>query len=100
MRRPRPERLLGGVHHVQEAVAVLLALVHLGDGRGDAHHAVPVHQQEEGLVGVELQAPPDDFDELAHVHVVGYKELGFIQDRKLLLTLVSFYYHLRKKPEE
>lgn len=54
----RPERLLRGVHHVEEAVLVLLALVHLGDGCGHRHHAVSVHQQEEGLVRVQLQAPP------------------------------------------
>lgn len=58
--RWRSKGLLGGVDHVEEAVLVLLALVHLGDGRGHAHHAVPVHQQEEGLVGVELQASPGE----------------------------------------
>lgn len=52
------ERLLGGVHHVQEAVLVLLALVHFRDGRRHGHHAVAVDQQEEGLVGVQLEAPP------------------------------------------
>lgn len=52
--------LLGGVDHVEETILVLLALVDLGDGRGHAHHAVPVHQQEEGLVGVELQASPGE----------------------------------------
>lgn len=32
--------------------------------------------------------------------MIRYKELGFIQDRKLLLTLVSFYYNLEKKSEK
>lgn len=52
------EGLLGGVDHVEEAVGVLLALVHLRDHGRHGHHAVAVDQQEEGLVGVELEAPP------------------------------------------
>lgn len=43
---------------------------------------------------------PNYLDEFTHVDVIRYKELGFIQDRKLLLTLVSFYYHLEKQPEK
>lgn len=52
------EGLLGGVHHVEEAVLVPLAVVHLRDGGRHRDHAVAVDQQEEGLVGVELKAPP------------------------------------------
>lgn len=52
------ERLLRGVDHVEEAVLVSLLLVDLRDGRGHRHHAVLVHQQEEGLRGVQLQAAP------------------------------------------
>lgn len=52
------EGLLGGVDHVEEAVGVLLALVHLRDDGRHRDHAVAVDQQEEGLVGVELEAPP------------------------------------------
>lgn len=58
MRSGRSERLLRGVDHVQEAVLVPLALVHLGNGSRDGDHAVAVYQQEEGLVRVQLQAPP------------------------------------------
>lgn len=36
----------------------MLLLVDLRDGRGDAHHAVLVDQEEEGLRGVELQPAP------------------------------------------
>lgn len=50
--------LLRGVDHVEEAVLVSLLLVDLRDGRGYRHHAVLVHQQEEGLRGVQLQAAP------------------------------------------
>lgn len=50
--------LLGGVHHVEEAILVPLPLVDLGDGSRHRDHAVAVDQQEEGLVGVELEAPP------------------------------------------
>ena len=52
-----PECLLRGINHVQEAVFISLALVHFGDGSGHTHHAVPIHQEEEGLVSIELQAP-------------------------------------------
>lgn len=53
------EGFLGGVDHVEESVIVLLLLIDVGDGRGHAHHAVLVHQQEEGLRGVQLQAAPE-----------------------------------------
>lgn len=53
------EGFLGGVDHVEEAVLVFLLLVDVRDGRGHAHHAVLVHQQEEGLRGVQLQAAPE-----------------------------------------
>lgn len=52
------ERLLRGVHHVEEAVLVSLLLIDFRYGRGHRHHAVLVHQQEEGLRGVQLQAAP------------------------------------------
>ena len=86
-----PECLLRGINHVQEAVFISLTLVHFGDGSGHTHHAVPIHQEEEGLVSIELQVPFNFLDELAHVHVVRYKELGLVQDRQLLLPLASLY---------
>lgn len=66
LRERRSEGLLGGVDHVEEAVLVPLALVDLGDGGGDGDHAVAVHQQEEGLVGVQLQAPPVGGNQTKH----------------------------------
>lgn len=48
----RAKGLLGGVHHVKEAILVLLALIHLRDGSRHRHHAVAVDQQEKGLVRV------------------------------------------------
>lgn len=53
-----PEGLLGGVHHVEEPVIVPLLFIDLGDGSRHGHHAVTVDQQEEGLVGIQLEAPP------------------------------------------
>lgn len=47
-----PEGLLGGVHHVEEAVFIALLLVDLRDGSRHRHHAVTVDQEEEGLVGI------------------------------------------------
>lgn len=85
--------LLGGVHHVQEAIFIPLALVDLGNGRGNGYHAVTVHQKEESLVGVQLQAPPDDLDEFAHVHVIRNQKLCFVQNGKLLLTLIPLNDH-------
>ena len=67
----------------------------LRDGHGHTHHAVRSHQEEEGLVSIELQAPSNYLDELAHIHVIRYKELGLVQDGQLLLTLVSLYNHLQ-----
>lgn len=83
------EGLLRGVDHVEEAVLVPLLLVDLGDGCGHGHHAVLVDQQEEGLRGVQLQPAPDDLDQLAHVDVVRYQELGLVQNRQLFLSLIS-----------
>lgn len=45
------------------------------------------------MVSIELQAPSNYLDELAHIHVIRYKELGLVQDGQLLLTLVSLYNH-------
>lgn len=42
--------LLGGVHHVEEAILVPLPFVDLGDGSRHRDHAVAVDQQEESLV--------------------------------------------------
>lgn len=50
--------LLGSIDHVEEAILVLLLLVDLRDGGRHAHHAVLVHQQEESLGGIQLQATP------------------------------------------
>lgn len=52
------EGFLGSVDHVEEAIIVLLLLIDVRNGCGHAHHAVLVHQQEEGLRGVQLQAAP------------------------------------------
>lgn len=84
---------MGGVDHVEESVFILLLFIDVSDGCGDAHHAVLVDQQEEGLRGVELQAAPDDLDQLAHVNMVWDQKLGLIQDRQLLLTLVALDDH-------
>lgn len=46
------EGLLGGIHHVEEAILVPLPLIHLRDGRRHRNHAVPIDKQEESLVGV------------------------------------------------
>lgn len=58
----RAKGLLGGVHHVEEAILVPLPFVHLGDGSRHRDHAVAVDQQEESLVGVQLEAPPGGGD--------------------------------------
>lgn len=50
--------LLGSIDHVEEAVLILLLLVDLRDGGRHTHHAVLVHQQEESLGGIQLQATP------------------------------------------
>lgn len=57
-----------------------------------------VHTSETGVdtrrvlcpltMGRRFDWPPDDLDEIAPVDVIGCKELGFAQDRKLRLTLV------------
>lgn len=50
------EGFLGCVHHVEEAVLILLLLIDVQDGGGDADHAPLVHQQEESLSWVQLQS--------------------------------------------
>lgn len=56
--RGRAKGLLGGVHHVEEAILVPLPFVDLRDGGRHRDHAVAIDQQEESLVGVQLEAPP------------------------------------------
>ena len=46
------EGLLGGVHHVEEAVIISLLFIDLRDGGRHGHHTVTVDQEEEGLVGI------------------------------------------------
>lgn len=53
-----PEGLLGGIHHVEEPVIIPLLFIHLRDGSRHGHHTVTVDQEEEGLVGIKLEAPP------------------------------------------
>lgn len=53
-----PEGLLGGVHHVEEPVIIPLLFIDLRDGSRHGHHTVAVDQEEEGLVGIQLEAPP------------------------------------------
>lgn len=86
--RGTAESLLGCVDHVEEAVLVPLALVHLGDGSGHGDHAVAVDQQKESLVRVELEAPPNNLDEFTHVNMVWHQELGLVQDGQLFLPFV------------
>lgn len=45
------------------------------------------------MVSIELQAPSNYLDELTHVDMIRHQEFRFIQDWKLLLTFVSFYYY-------
>ena len=49
-----PESLLARVDDVEEAVLVLLPLVEVEHCGGDGGHGGLVHQQEEGLVRVQL----------------------------------------------
>lgn len=63
--------LLRGIDHVEEAVFVLLLLVDLRDWGGNTHHAVLVHQQEEGLGGVQLQAAPGGRTKGSHCSLTG-----------------------------
>lgn len=88
--------LLGGVHHVKEAILVLLLLVDLRDGGRDADHAPLVDQQKESLVGVQLESAPNNLNKLTHVDVVRNEEFGLVQHRQLFLPLVSFddYWYL------
>lgn len=39
---------------------------------------------------------PDDLDQLTHVDVVRYQELGLVQNRQLLLSLISLNDHLQQ----
>ena len=53
------ESLLGGVDDVEEAVLVLLLAVEVRHRSGDGGQRGPVHQQEEGLVRVQLKSAPE-----------------------------------------
>lgn len=80
---------LGCIHHVEEAVLILLLLIDVQDGGGDANHAPLVHQQEEGLSWVQLQSTSDDFHQLAHIYMIRDQEFGFVQNRKLFFPFIS-----------
>lgn len=70
----------------------LLTLVLLQDVvRAHAHQDVLVHQEEESLLGLSCVSS-SYLDQLAQVDVIRYKELGFVSDRQLPLTLVWLYH--------
>lgn len=56
------EHFLRGVRHVEEAVFVSLLGVDVAQGSGYGCHVGLVHQEEERLARVKLQAPPDDLN--------------------------------------
>ena len=56
--RSLAESLLGGVDDVEEAVLVLLLAVQVRHWSGDGGQGRPVHQQEEGLVRMQLKSAP------------------------------------------
>ncbi len=87
------ERLLRGIDDVEEPVLVLLPPVQVGDAGPDRRERGLVDQEEEGLVGVQLQAAPDDVDQLAHGDVVGDQELDLVQHWQLLLALEALDHH-------
>jgi len=86
--RSLAESLLGGVDDVEEAVLVLLLAVQVRHWSGDGGQGRPVHQQEEGLVRMQLKSAPDYILQLADCDVVRDEELGLVQDGQLLLAIV------------
>lgn len=60
------EHLLRGVGHVEEAVVVLVVLVHLSHGEGHAGQPAVVDEQVEGLSGQQSHPVP----ETPHRHAV------------------------------
>jgi len=85
------EGLLGSVDQIEEPILILLLPVQLRHGHGDRGQVGVVNQDEECLGGVELEAAPDDLDELADGDVVGDQELGLVQHRQLLLPCEPLY---------
>lgn len=83
------ESFLGSVDDVEEAVLVLLPQVEVGQGRGHGGQRRLVDEQEEGLVRMKLEAPPDYVDELSNGDVIGDEELGLVQDGELLLSVIA-----------
>merc|ERR1711978_79987 len=81
------ESLLGGVDDVEEAVLVLLLAVQVRHRSGDGGLRRPVHQQEEGLVRVQLKSAPDNVLQLTDRDVVRDEELGLVQNGQLLLAV-------------
>lgn len=85
--------LLGGVNHVEEAIFISLLFVDLRNRGGHTDHAVLIDKKEKGLGGVQLQSTPDYLYKLTHVNMVRDKELGLVQDGKLLFPLISLNDH-------
>lgn len=85
--------LLRGVNHVEEAIFILLLFVDLRNGGGHTDHAVLIDKKKKRLGGVELQSTPDYLYQLTHVNMVGDEELGLVQDRKLLFSLIPLNDH-------
>jgi hypothetical protein len=54
-------------------------LKELAHGHRDASHASLIDQQEKSLIGVQLHATPENFDELGHSDVIRNEKFGFIE---------------------
>lgn len=87
------EHLLRGVAHVQEAVFVAFFVVDLGERHRHARDAAVVHEQVEGLVGVQRHAVSYDGHELRHGELLWHQELRLVHLAEALLLRVLFDYN-------
>lgn len=72
---------------------MVVVLINLGESAGHVSQRALVDQQEEGLCRVQLEAAPDDLDELPHRDVVRYQKLGLVEQWQVALTGVTLNDH-------
>lgn len=87
------KHLLGRIHHVEEAVLVVVVLVNLGEGAGHIGKRALVDQKEESLCRVQLEATANNLDQFSHRDVVRHQELGLVQQWEVALAGVTLDDH-------
>ncbi|GMR47925.1 hypothetical protein PMAYCL1PPCAC_18120 [Pristionchus mayeri] len=90
MTRKLTESWLGSIHEIEESIGVLLRLVKLRESHRIGGDCLLVHEEEERLLGMQLQSSSDDVHQFSDGDMIRNKELASIHQGKGPFSLESF----------